>query len=103
MRLSKQQLQIIENVAAIYLSGSQAKLYLYGSRTDANTINDTFELLLVAESDTQLYQLQLKKYRIISELKSKLDFESIELSIITQPQSEQPSYQMALSSAICLH
>jgi predicted nucleotidyltransferase len=96
MRLSSREVTIIKNI--IRNLDSDAKIFLYGSRTQDHLAGGDIDLIVVSES--------LKfgdKISILTELKWQLGDQKFDLTVCSKSQSTTlPFVVEALSTAICL-
>ena len=93
MRLTKQQVSIIKN--EINNKDKNAKIYLFGSRTDDNALGGDIDILLISKDiDFSL------KIKIQAQLFIKLNEQQVDLLVAKN--TEKPFVQLALLDGILL-
>jgi len=106
MRITPEQKNaIIETVSTFF--GSQARVYLFGSRVDDNARGGDIDLFIQwneTHDDTKIPADRMsKKIDFLVSLKQKIGDQKIDLVIQTHHDSQKPIYQIAKEQGILLN
>lgn len=100
MRLSDQQKRAIVDSFQIFRKGSQAALYLFGSRTDDSKRGGDIDLLLVFETDRE--SQNFPRLDFVVDLKKKIGDRKIDLTLATKSQLQSDSFLKSIFSGAVL-
>lgn len=99
MRLTQDQRKIVrEEVAGVF--GSDAKVRLFGSRTDDNARGGDLDLLV--ESQTPISQQRKKSLELVARLQMKLGDQPIDVLVLDPDTTIQPVHEQASRTGIPL-
>ncbi len=103
MRLAEQEVKGLIDALSCYLEGNAAELYLYGSRVDDTKKGGDIDLFIKTSSEVASV-LNAKKHLILAEMKTRIDDQKIDLSILApELLVTDPFWKGVSAEAILLH
>ncbi len=104
VRLTDEQINGIISSIAGFVKNQDAKLYLYGSRTNLAAKGGDIDLLLIVGNNEQREALQGQKHYILAEIKKNIGDQKIDLLIApVQELFSDEFLQVIFPSALLLH
>ena len=88
MRLSNTDKEAIVSCFNQRLQGSEAKLYLFGSRTDDQKKGGDIDLLVLVSNENLVQEIKAKKAKLIYDIQGLIGEQHIDLTVSTFEKSE---------------
>lgn len=102
MRLNRHELNVFAAVLGSRLKQRQARLYLFGSRTEDRLKGGDIDLLVLAPVEV-IKNLRSEKHSLLAEFKKELGEQRIDLTLAEAAKARQdPFLRLALRTAILL-